>query len=171
MFKPRHYVPVLKWKQGEYQALYRLDKPIKDNLTPLIEIPKVGYDHEMGRPRETIDDHLGDFGRRLKAKWHNRYCFVDTKYIPASTRMADGSHFIERIFEQARNEKCRAIPVVGLSNGPSSLEAIAAVIQSDQRGVALRLKISDFDRPNLAADIGKVLRDAWSWLYGHGFDD
>jgi hypothetical protein len=108
--------------------------------------------------RKGIDNHLGDFGRRLKAKWHSRSCFVDTKYLPAQSRMNDGRHFIEEVFEQARNEKCRAIPVIGLSNGPSSLKATAAVIQSDQRGVALRLKISDFDRPNLAADIEKILK-------------
>src|SRR3989339_1278062 len=98
MFTHQHYIPVLKWKQGEYQALSRLTKPIKDNLTPLIEIPPIGYDFETKTARKNIDQHLGDFGRRLKTKWQNRRCFVDTKYISASTRMADESHFIERIF-------------------------------------------------------------------------
>ncbi len=34
MFTHRHYVPILKWKQGEYQALSRLSNVVKDNLTP-----------------------------------------------------------------------------------------------------------------------------------------
>ena len=46
MFTQRHYVPVLKWKQGEYQALYRLSNAVKDNLTPLLEIPPIGFDFE-----------------------------------------------------------------------------------------------------------------------------
>lgn len=157
MFTPRHYVPVLKWKQGEYQALMRLTNTVKDNLTPLIEIPAIGFDHETGRDRETIDDHLGDFGRRLKEKWQSRPCFVDTKYIPPATRMADESHFIEKVFGDARAERCRAIPVIGLSNDLQSLAATAAVIRTDQRGVALRLELPDFDHANLSTEIGRVL--------------
>jgi len=157
MFNYKHYIPILKWKQGEYQALFRLSNTVKDSLTPLLEIPNVGYDHEERRARESIDDHLGDFGRRLKAKWHNRQCFVDTKYIPPTTRMLDGRHFIERVFELARNERCQAIPVVGLSNDAPSLAATATVIRTDRRGAALRLVMFDFDRSNLAAEIVRVL--------------
>jgi hypothetical protein len=157
MFTHQHYVPVLKWKQGEYQALMRLTNTVKDKLIPLIEIPAIGFDHETGRDRETIDDHLGDFGRRLKEKWHGRLCFVDTKYIPHAIRMADGSHFIGKVFGDARKEKCRAIPVVGLSNDLQSLAATATVIRTDRRGVALRLELPDFDHANLSSEIGRVL--------------
>jgi len=41
-------VPILKWKMGEYQALQRLSTPVKDCLTPLLEIPPVGFDFETG---------------------------------------------------------------------------------------------------------------------------
>jgi len=157
MFTHLHYVPILKWKQGEYQALSRLTNTVKDRLTPLIEIPPIGFDFETGRDRETIDDHLGDFGRRLKAKWHSRFCLVDTQYIRQATRTVDGRHFIEKVFEDARIEKCHAIPVVGLSNDSQSLAATAMVVRTDRRGVALRLTLPDFDRSNLAAEIGRVL--------------
>lgn len=71
--------------------------------------------------------------------------------------MADGRHFIETIFEDARNEGCRAIPVVGLFDNRRSLEATASVISADQRGVALRLTLDDFEVTNLAADIRRIL--------------
>lgn len=156
MFTHRHYVPILKWKQGEYQALSRLANVVKDNLTPLLEIPPVGYDFETETARRSIDDHLRDFGKRLKAKWQTRPCFVDTKLIDPATRMADGRHFIEVIFELARNERCRAIPVVSLSNDPASLATTAAVIRADGRGVALRLTLLDFDLPDLSAEIERI---------------
>ncbi|MCG2772526.1 MAG: beta family protein [Desulfobacterales bacterium] len=117
----------------------------------------MGFDFETGRDRKTIDDHLGDFGKRLKAKWHSRFCFVDTKYIGPPTRMDDGRHFIETIFEDARDKGCRAIPVVGLFNDRQSLTATASVIRADQRGVALRLTLDDFEVKNLATDIRKIL--------------
>jgi hypothetical protein len=40
MFGPRHYVPILRWKQGERLALKALRKGDRDWLTPLIEIPR-----------------------------------------------------------------------------------------------------------------------------------
>ena len=116
MFNHLQYVPILKWKLGEYQALSRLENAVKDRVTPLIEIPAVGYDFENSRTAKSLDDHLKDFGRRLKAKWPARLCFVDTKNIAASERLADASHPLTRVLTLARSEGCMAIPVVSLSS-------------------------------------------------------
>lgn len=158
MFNHRHYVPVLKWKMGEYQALHRLAGPVKDGLTPLLEIPPVGFDFEAGRAKESADDHLGDFGRRLKSKWQARPCFVDLKYLPPQTRMIGGRHYVGVVFETARNEGCSAIPVVSFANDAAFITAVGVVTSLDRRGVCLRLTLADFDRPALAADVGNLLR-------------
>src|ERR1700739_4560712 len=100
---------------GEYQALQRLGNPIKDALTPLFEIPPVGFDFETGQNKESADDHLGDFGKRLKSKWQARRCFVDLKYLPASTRLAGGRHYVDAVFAAARAEGCAAVPVVSFA--------------------------------------------------------
>jgi hypothetical protein len=158
MFNHRHYVPILKWKMGEYQALQRLSAPVKDGLTPLLEIPPVGFDFETGTHKESADDHLGDFGRRLKSKWQARPCFVDLKFLPAHTRMAGGRHYVEAVFEAARVEGCAATPAVSFANDVAFIAAVGAVIRLDQRGVCLRLGMSDFDRPALTSDINTLLR-------------
>lgn len=157
MFSHQHYVPLLKWKQGEYQALYRLVNSVKDGITPLIEVPAVGFDHEAGEERETIDSHLGDFGRRLRSKWQARTCFVDMKYIDPATRMAGGQHFLEALFDLARAEGCSAIPVISLNSDDAYLAATARIVITDRRGACLRLAMADFDRPNLMSDIAGVL--------------
>ncbi len=69
MFDDSHYVPILKWKRGEYQALLRLSEKAKDALTPLIEIPPVGWDFENSKLAKSIDEHLERFGQRLHQKW------------------------------------------------------------------------------------------------------
>ena len=158
MFNHRHYVPILKWKMGEYQALQRLSASVKDSLTPLLEIPPVGFDFETGQHKESADDHLGDFGRRLKSKWQARSCFVDLKYLPTRTRMASGTHYVDAVFEAARVEGCTAIPVVSFVNDPSFIAAVGTVVRIDQRGMCLRLSMSDFDRSALASDIEALLR-------------
>jgi hypothetical protein len=158
MFNHRHYVPVLKWKMGEYQALSRLGDVVKDRLTPLLEIPPVGFDFETGQHKESADDHLGDFGKRLRSKWQARPCFVDLKWIPPTTRCEGGQHCVEFVFATARAEGCGAIPVVGLSSDAAFLAAVGAVSRQDRRGVCLRLVLGDFDRPALATDIENLLR-------------
>ena len=35
---PKHYVPVLRWRMGEYQALLKLDAARKSFVVPLIEV-------------------------------------------------------------------------------------------------------------------------------------
>jgi p-aminobenzoyl-glutamate transporter AbgT len=35
MFDHQHYVSILKWRQGEYQALFRLKDSVKNWITPL----------------------------------------------------------------------------------------------------------------------------------------
>jgi hypothetical protein len=158
MFNHRHYVPILKWKMGEYQALNRLTGPVKDRVTPLLEIPPVGFDFETGREKESADDHLGDFGKRLKSKWQARPCFVDLRYLPAHTRMVGGRHYVDVVFETARVEACAAIPVLSFSNDAAFIAAVGRVTHLDRRGVCLRLTLSDFDRPALATDIENILR-------------
>ncbi len=158
MFNHRHYVPILKWKMGEYQALSRLTDPVKDRLTPLLEIPPVGFDHETGQDRESADAHLGDFGRRLKSKWQARPCFVDLKWLPAHTRMAGGGHCVEAVFAASRAENCVTIPVVSFASDPAFIASVATIIRIDRRGVCLRVGMLDFDRPALSADIEVLLR-------------
>ena len=40
------YIPILKWRQGEYLALDRLEDRVKDKVLPLIEIPPIEWDFE-----------------------------------------------------------------------------------------------------------------------------
>jgi hypothetical protein len=99
MFDQNHYVPVLKWRQGEYQALVKLDPAIKDWITPLFEIPKETWDFEKQAPTKDLDDHLAPFGKRLKAKWGIRRCFVDSCYLSNDSTIASGTHHLDHIFK------------------------------------------------------------------------
>ena len=65
MFYHLHYVPVLKWRQCEYQSLLKLTATIKEWVTPLFEIPTEQWDFENGAPAKSLDEHLAKFGKRL----------------------------------------------------------------------------------------------------------
>jgi hypothetical protein len=165
MFNHRHYVPILKWKMGEYQALQRLSETVKDGLTPLLEIPPIGFDFESGTEKKTPDEHLAGFGKRLKSKWQARRCFVDLKYLPQDTRLEGSIHYVEATMASARAEGCSAVPVVCFSNDAAFLSAVARVVRQDRRGICFRLVLADFNRRNLAADMEALLRplvEGWS---------
>lgn len=156
-FDYHHYVPCLRWKQGEYQALLRLKDTTKSQMTPLIEIPEVGWDFENKIAAKTIDDHLEPFARRVKIKWKDRRCFVDLKIISPSERMLDGRHPVEFVFSNLRKEKCVGIPVTGLGRDKQYQQAIRQVVSKDENGVCLRVTLEQAAKSNIKKIIDDLL--------------
>lgn len=145
MSDKQHYMPILKWRQGEYLALERSKDSIKDWVVPLFEIPLEQWDFENERPAKSLDDHLKNFGKRLKKSWGDRRCFVDSPFLEEDATMADSTHHLARIFSLARDNKCNAIPVFGLGKSAEYLLAVAEVIAIDSKGACLRLVSDDFE--------------------------
>lgn len=164
MIPSTKYMPILKWKMGEYQALERLDNAVKSNIVPLFEIPTIGYDFEKSRNSKTVDEHLTDFGKRLKAKWDARPCLVDLQFIAAmdggeNCTMEDGQHCVDVLFADAREKGCHAVPVITFQADNAFKQAVSRVVQADKRGVCLRINVPDFDRASLQQDIAALLND------------
>lgn len=141
---------------GEYQALSRLSDSVKNKITPLIEIPPVGFDFELAQNRESWASHLGDFGKRLKSKWQSRACFVDLKWVPGDADVGD-QHPVDFVLGQARDEGCTAIPVLSLACDRLTRQAIRRAAREDGRGVAFRITRPDFDRDSVSDDIERCL--------------
>jgi hypothetical protein len=143
MFDYRHYVPILKWRQGEYQALLKLDDDVKARLTPLIEIPPIEWDFEKGCLAKTLDDHLHPVADRILKKWGDNLVFVDAVLLDAPRLLGDGSHAIERVFSELRARGVRAVPVTTLHQDNGYQSAVNEVVQKDGRGICLRMSLED----------------------------
>ena len=63
------YVPAIRWRQGEYQALLRLAPAAKDRIVPFITIPEIEFDFEEWRPKKSVHEHVHPFASRYKGKW------------------------------------------------------------------------------------------------------
>ncbi len=151
-FDHRHYVPCLRWKQGEYQALFRLKKTTKKHLTPLIEVAEIGWDFEEKAFKKTIDDHLEPVAKRIKVKWDKR-CFIDLGVIDQTARMSDGKHPVEFVFDDLRDRKCVGIPVVGLRRDDDYKNAVARVYSTDKNGVCFRLSLEEAAKSGLKSSV------------------
>jgi hypothetical protein len=99
----RKYVPVLKWRQGEYQALFLLDDEVKNFVVPLIVIPPREYDFEEQRMKKTVHEHIETFPKRLKQKWSTRLALIDSHESLENEKMDDGRLVIDFILQEAKS--------------------------------------------------------------------
>jgi len=160
------YVPILKWRQGEYLALERLESDIKDEVMPLVEIPPIGWDFERGCLAKTIDEHLEKFSHRYRLKWGGRHAFVDLLLLDPSHRMSDNSHPVSYIFKGLRQNVEHVIPVTGLSRDSDYQEAVRKVVEEDNNGLSVRLLFEDIVKSDV-----NVLLEALSIFHNINFGD
>ena len=153
-----HYVPCLRWKQGEYLALSRLSPGTKSLLTPLIEIPEIGYDFEKRSDSKTIDEHLAKLAHRVEANWGHRHCFVDTRLIESSERMKTGQHPLAFVFDDLRSKGILAIPVIDLRQDFNCQKAISETVAVDRRGVCARINIEEAAKSDFKDSLDDLLQ-------------
>lgn len=153
-----HYIPCLRWKQGEYQAVLRLANGTKKVFTPLIEVPELGWDFEEKKEKKTIDQLLIPFPKRVYEKWGALPCFVDVmKHIQYSNRVANGGHPENVVFTGLREKGCSAIPVIGLERDDTHLNEIGITLAKDRRGVCFRITAEQAARSSLKTDLDYLL--------------
>jgi hypothetical protein len=157
-FDYKHYVPILKGKEGEYLALRELTPNVKDALTPLIEPPSIPYDFVNEMPAKTVDEHLGRVVEKIETNWGSDPLFIDLDWIPPSEVMADGRHPLKYIFDNARTRGLLPIPVTGLNRASEYQDAVKDASDTDNRGVCVRLESDDLeDFADLASNLDATL--------------
>ncbi len=141
MATPNYYVPLLRWRMGEYQALEKLSDACKARTVPLIEVLPPDYDFELHQPKKHIDEQLKPFAKQIEKRWAGRPALIDAVQIPATTRMGDGRHPLTYLFDETRAVGITHVPVTGLDRG-------VAYGQVPKLG------------PPLPGDLGKPILDA-----------
>ena len=157
MFNHNHYVPTIKWKLGEYQALYHLSNNTKSKITPLIELPPIGYDFENAKNSKSAHDHLKDFGKRLEAKWGKRQCFVDLKYISDDEERDLGMTPMDFCINQTLSFSEKVIPVYSLESSDKVLASVAKIGKINDRGAALRISSETYNPKTITDEINSKL--------------
>jgi len=157
-FDHRHYVPCLRWKMGEYQAVCRFSDTKKRVFTPLIEVPEIGFDFKEKKAKKTIDEHLSDFVfKKIYKNWGDSFCFVDLKLIGPSERLAKGVHPVKYVFDDLRKVRCSAIPVTGLDRDKAYQQEVRNVLSQNKSGVCIRMKIQQAAKSSVKEEIDSLL--------------
>ena len=152
------YVPILKWRQGEYQALLRLADPIKDCTVPLIEITPPDYDFETQTPLKTLDEHLVTFATRLQKKWGARLALLDCSLLDPAARMQSGKHPLQYLSEQSFAQGATIVPVIRVTSDAAHRSAVTTANAMMLTGIALRCSLDEAMDPDFDANIGALLQ-------------
>lgn len=70
MFDHKHYVPILKWKRGEYRAVSLLTAGQKSGMTPLFDLPLLDFDPPTGDSVDPVfDASIDKVAAQVEANW------------------------------------------------------------------------------------------------------
>jgi hypothetical protein len=156
IFADDHYVPILKGRAAEYDALAELKERL--DVTPLIELMPIPWDYAEERPAVSLADHVAAAARNtLKAWGEEMRVFVDVLHLPPDARDGEGRHPMALFLGLARRSGLRAVPVLALD---SDADYRAAVREGqDPLGVCLRLRSADLARVDGPAAVAALLNE------------
>lgn len=157
IFNHVHYVPSLRWKQGEYQAVVHLSALARSLITPLIEVPEIGYDFEKQRESKTVDEHLSPFAKRVIQKWGTHHCFVDFIHVPSDGLFSGRRDRVAAVLDELRSSGGQVTPVTGLARGTEYQAAMKRVVGRHKFGLCMRVSLQEAARPTLKGSVGDLL--------------
>ena len=163
-FEQGWYVPALRWKQGEKEALGWLRDSAKSRITPLVELIPKNFKNSKGKrissktAIEKIVDELDQF-------WGDQSVFVDFQNIVECGICSpkNQAHLVEMLSNAARSSRplipgyLSIIPVTRLTHAPEFQRAIKSVIKSDKTGVCLRLSVDEIFNRSFVSALQKTL--------------
>ncbi len=155
MFDHKHYVPILKAKEGEFGALSELTEKVKKQITPVIDIYK---EDNSGK---ALDVYLHKIGNKILSSWGDTHpIFVDLFGINLKDRVSDGSHPLTYLFDHLRTIKVKAIPLTGFDRDEAYNEALSSIIKNDEMGFCVRILADDMvDTDDLSDNLNTLLVD------------
>ena len=157
METPKYYVPLLRWRMGEYQALEKLCDFSKSRTVPLIEVLPPDYDFELRRPKKHIDEQLKPFAKQIEKRWGGRPALIDMVQIPNETRMPDGRHPLTYLFDETRALGMLHVPVTALDRDAAYQQSVSVIHATDARGAGLRCTLAEVLDPDFDNNIQTLL--------------
>ncbi len=144
-FGPSHYVPVLKVKRGEKNALQRLGVNLRPHITPLLEI----VEWQRSKKKPTLSSHLDTAFKDLaKSMRSYRRCFLDARELAPQGQTA-----AEEVFTRAVAAGIPFIPVTGISKRAD----VSAALSNRERGLAIRVTRAEFETGDFPSSLSAFM--------------
>lgn len=148
------YVPVLRWKYGERQALKRLGDDVIDCVLPLVEFPDRDCLSKPKREKSALL-LIREFVAEMEECWADRRLLLDLSHFRSDGDL--GVHCVTAVFDGAVGRALRVVPVVHVNSEAAYLKAVADVVRRDRSGASIRLTSDDIAQTGLKVALSKVL--------------
>lgn len=150
--KSTRYIPVLKWREAESQALFNLSPDVKDSIVPLIEIlPPQVRNSGLVKPAEK---HVSDEVDRLAGTWGRRRVLVDVRHMPTGSKYP-----LKVVCDSARDHGLRVVPVASTRALNDILHPARYYLREAGHGVCLREGRDSFMGRSFADDLHATIRE------------
>ncbi len=139
------YIPILRWKRAEQDALRDLFPSTKSRVTPLIEIPEI---------RIVEPAMLRTCASSVAMAWGDAPFYFDFgKHLPNVSMKT-----VNAFYSKARDIGLAVIPVTRLAGSIECQQALAKAIEEDKRGVCIRVFREDLGRTDLGLTLKELMR-------------
>lgn len=166
MFGFKHYVPILKWKRAEQNALGGLTDEQKGDITPLLQFvmpkpesldsPQRQFDFVMKKFREKMPD----LTKQILKSWGFRPIFFDVSLLYTTPLKAE---CVQAVMASAHDVGMIMIPVLHLDDDLELREVTRLSARKYSSGICLRLI------PHDLGDIAPLNKEIESFLEWSGF--
>jgi len=140
------YVPVLRWKAAEKDALQDLRKEDKLGMRPLLEIIPPSFQAKDGGPSLSVRDVLASIAQDIDKCWGPAPVFVDVDHVvKAGIQEPNGPHLLEVLAQETRRlfpllpDESGLIPVTGLGRSEDCQNAVSSIVEEDKTGACFRI--------------------------------
>lgn len=141
------YVPILKTKRAELNALNQISTFTKSKITPLLEIEPVPVDPDTEIPDKSYNTFLNNFGEKLSnATTGIQQIYLDGLLIESQFIAQGDAYPIINATHQARAKGVHVIPVSSPTRDIDYRNAVDTLVNDE---ICLRLTLADLANPQL----------------------
>jgi hypothetical protein len=147
------YLPVVKWKMGEYSAISELHESVRASIAPVIEVPGVPWNFNTDAPAKSLESHLDAVAEQIQEHLEGvPEFFVDGRLLTGD----DGVSHLAALLERVNDRRCRPAISVDQPGFEADLQAARELMRQADSEVLLRVSPRKrFGR--FAADIAQQL--------------
>lgn len=164
----QNYVPILRWKQAERDALAKITPNVREHITPLFEFIMPAPKREKGDYETVLADSKTVLSARLAKTIEdiNKCCFQGSAFV--DVHLIDGdvrAETLKRILDSASNANptlipvTHIIPVLSTAADISTRSIAVEYAHSSGNGLCIRIDRFNLGDTNLSEIINNFVND------------
>lgn len=157
------YVPSLRIRAAELQALRRISPNNINSVCPLFTLPPIEFNFETKEEKTDIDTHVERRIKTIQDNWAGQQCWIDVHQVVRNVKLKNDISIFSHLVSSLTHEKLFGqdevfIPVLLLNDSDEiSADIFRLAKSSNKVGFGLRLTLDDLSSSNLITSINEKI--------------